>query len=53
MGKVTIELNIPDDVVRRIDLDTVRRIVERDRNRVRGEKTPWKVSRDKSERAPS
>jgi len=30
MGKITVELNIPDDVLRRIDLDTVRRMVERE-----------------------
>ena len=30
MGKITIELNIPDDVLRRIDLDMVRRMVERE-----------------------
>lgn len=30
MGKITVELNVPDDVLRSIDLDMIKRIVERE-----------------------
>ncbi|MFA4640560.1 hypothetical protein [Pyrococcus kukulkanii] len=30
MGKITIELNIPEEILRTIDIDRVRRIVERE-----------------------
>ncbi|WP_099209461.1 hypothetical protein [Thermococcus henrietii] len=30
MGKITVELNVPDDVLRSIDLNRIRRMVERE-----------------------